>query len=125
VVKNLPASAGDIRDKCSIPGWGRSPRGGHSNPLQYSWRENPMDRGAWWATVHGVAKTRIRLKQLSTHSKFSLRQGVTQRKKNASNGMEKCPSNEMEITTVPISGCFTWASDTHAVFWSSLKYMQV
>ena len=89
MVKNLPASAGDIRDMCSIPGWGRSPRGGHSNPLQCSWRENPMDRGAWWATVHGVAKTRTRLKQLSMHSKFSLRQGVTQRKKNASNGMEK------------------------------------
>ena len=50
-----------------IPGWGRSPGGGHGNPLQYSCLENPMDRGAWWATVHGVLKSWTRLKQLSTH----------------------------------------------------------
>ena len=48
VVKNLPANAGDIRDMGSIPGLGRSPGGGHDNPLQYSSRENPMDRGAQW-----------------------------------------------------------------------------
>ena len=45
----------------------RSPGGGHSNPLQYSCLENPMDRGAWWATVHRVAKSQTRLKGLSTH----------------------------------------------------------
>ena len=56
VVKNLPASAGDIRDAGLIPGLGRSPGGGHSNPLRYSCLENPMDRGSWWATVHGVAR---------------------------------------------------------------------
>ena len=55
VVKNPPAKAGDIRDIDSIPG-GRSPGGGHGNPLQYCCLENPMDRGAWWATVHGVAE---------------------------------------------------------------------
>ena len=44
-----------------IPGLGRSPGGGHGNPLQYSFLENPMDRGTWWATVHGVAKGRTRL----------------------------------------------------------------
>ena len=55
VVKNLPANAGDIRDTALIPGSGRSPAEGHGNPLQYSCLENPMDRGAWWATVHGVA----------------------------------------------------------------------
>ena len=55
-VKNLPASAGDIRESGSIPGSGRSLGGGHSNPLQYSYLENPMDRGTWWVTVHGVAK---------------------------------------------------------------------
>ena len=49
VVKNLPASAGDIRDAGSIPGSGRSPRGGHGNPLQCSWLKNPTDRGAWRA----------------------------------------------------------------------------
>ena len=57
VVKNLPANAGDIRDPGSIPGLGRSSGEGHGNPLQYSCLENPMDRGAWWATIHGVAKS--------------------------------------------------------------------
>ena len=56
VVKNLPASAGGVRDGGSIPGLGRSPGGGHGNPLQYSCLEDPMDRGAWWSTVHWVAK---------------------------------------------------------------------
>ena len=61
VVKNLLASAGDIRDMGLIPGSGRSPGGGHGNPLQYSCLENPMGRGAWQATVHEVAKTRTQL----------------------------------------------------------------
>ena len=57
MVKNLPASVGDLRGKGSIPGSGRSPGGGHGNPLQYSCLENSMDRGAWWATVHRVAES--------------------------------------------------------------------
>ena len=57
VVKNLPANAGDTRDMGSIPGWGRSPGGGNGNPLKHSCLENSMDRGAWWATVHGVVKS--------------------------------------------------------------------
>ena len=57
VVKNPPASAGDIRDVGSFPESGRSPGGGHGNPLQYSCLENPMDRGAWWAIVHGVTSS--------------------------------------------------------------------
>ena len=68
VVKNLLANAGDIRDVGSIPGSGRSPGGGHGSPLQYSCLENPKDRGAWWATVHRVTKSRTRLKRLSTHT---------------------------------------------------------
>ena len=54
VVKNPPANAGDVRDVGLIPGLGRSPGGGHGNPLQYSSLENPMDRGACWATVLGL-----------------------------------------------------------------------
>ena len=54
VVKNLPANAGDMRDAGLIPGSGRSPGGGQGNTLQYSCLENPTDRGAWWAAVHGV-----------------------------------------------------------------------
>ena len=62
VVKNLACNAGDL---ALIPVLGRSPGGGHGSPLQYSFLENPMDRGAWWATVHGVTKSRT---QLSKHS---------------------------------------------------------
>ena len=59
MVKNLPGNnAGDIRDLGSFPGSGRSPGGGNRYPLQYSCLGNPMDRGAWWALVHRVAKVR-------------------------------------------------------------------
>ena len=57
MVKNPSANAGDIRDMGSIPGLGRSPGGRHGNPLQCSCLENPMDRGAWQASVHGVAES--------------------------------------------------------------------
>ena len=57
VVKNLPANAGDARDAGLIPESGRSPEGGNGNPLQYSCLENPMGRGAWWGTVHGVTES--------------------------------------------------------------------
>ena len=68
VIRNLPASAVDIRDTGSIPGLGRSLGEGNGNPLQHSCLENPMDRGAWRATVHGVAKSQMKLKRLSTHA---------------------------------------------------------
>ena len=61
MVKNLPANAEDIRNMGSTPGLGRSSGGGHGNPLWYSCLENPMNRGAWRATVGGVTKGRTRL----------------------------------------------------------------
>ena len=61
VVKNLPANAGDVRDLVLIPGSGRFPGGGHGNPLQYSCLENPMNREAWQATVHGVTNSQTQL----------------------------------------------------------------
>lgn len=64
VVQNLPANAGDIRDMGLIPRLGRSPGGGHGNPLQYSCLENPTDRGAWWTTVRGVTKSQTCLTML-------------------------------------------------------------
>ena len=57
MVKNPPADAADRRDVGLIPGSGRSPGGGNGNPLQYSCLENPMDRGAWWATAYGGTKS--------------------------------------------------------------------
>ena len=60
--KNLRAKMGYVREVGSIPGWRRSPGRGHGNPLQYSCLENPLARGAWGATVHGVPKSRTQLK---------------------------------------------------------------
>ena len=80
VNKETSANEGDIRDTGLIPGSERSPGGGHGNPLQYSCLENCMDRGAWWATVHGVAK-----KRLSRHVPFSKSGG----------GLRLCSSNRL------------------------------
>ena len=72
MVKNPPANAGDVTEVSSIAGSGRSPGGGHGNPLPYSCPENHMDRRAWWVTGHKVTKSQTRLKQLSTaqHTSF-------------------------------------------------------
>ena len=81
VVKNMPANAGDARDMGLIPGSERFPGKGRGNPLQYFCLENLMDRGAWQATVHRVAKSRTQLKRVSTHprmvSKSFLQAGYT------------------------------------------------
>jgi len=71
-VKNPPASAGDMRDAGSIPGSERSPGGGHGIPFHHSCLQNPMDRGAWRATVHRVTKSRTQLKQLNTRASSQL-----------------------------------------------------
>ena len=65
-----PLDSADVRDAGSVLGSGRSPGGGHDNPLQYSCLENPMDRGAWGATVREVTKSRIRMKCLSAHTHY-------------------------------------------------------
>ena len=72
LVKNPSASAGDLRDLDLIPGLGRAPGGGHGSPLWYSCLETPMVRGAWWATVRRVAKSRTRLKWLSMHARLGM-----------------------------------------------------
>ena len=66
VVKNPPVNAGKVRDAGSIPGSGRSPGEGNDNPLQYSCQGNPMNRGAWWAIVHGVTKSWTRLSHFTS-----------------------------------------------------------
>ena len=67
-VDNEPACRADAGDMNLIPGLGRSPRGGYSNLLQYSCLENPRDRGAWQATVHGVTKSGTRVSDQAQHS---------------------------------------------------------
>ena len=69
VVKNLPASAGDMKEVGLIPGLGKTPGGKHGNPPQYSCLENPLDRAAWWATVQGVTKSPDSTLQAYTHSR--------------------------------------------------------
>ena len=68
-IKNPPANAGDVRDANSIPGLGRSPGEGNDNPLQYFCLGNPLDRGAWRDTVHGVTKSQTQQKWLSMHTR--------------------------------------------------------
>ena len=68
MLKNPPVIAGDIRDMSSVPGLGRSPGGGHGNPLQYSSLENPMDRGAWQTIVHRVTDLDTTEANKHTHS---------------------------------------------------------
>ena len=94
VVKNPPASAGDLGDAGSISGSGRFPGVGNGNPLQYSFLENPMDRGAWQAAVHGVTKSRTRL---STQYN-SLR-------------APSCCWELLSFTALPAQGWATWDPD--------------
>ena len=68
VLKNPPTNAGDVREASLVSGSGRTPRGWHDNPLQYSCLENSTDKGAWWAIVHRVAKSQTGRKRLSKHA---------------------------------------------------------
>ena len=115
-VKNLSANAGDIRDVCSIPGSGRSPEGGHSNPLQSSCLEHSMDRGACRATVHRVTKSQTQqwltlslsvFHCIHTHTQTHARSGEEWR---GSPGLVS--SQACGIHTV-------WASDWTDIFLSS------
>ena len=74
----MPVFAKGVREAGLIPGSARSPGGGHGNPLQYSCLENPMDREAWWATVHGVAKSQTSLKRLSMQADSRVSEGKGQ-----------------------------------------------
>ena len=73
MAQNLPAKTDDARDEGSMSGLGRSPGGGNGNPLQYSCLGNPVDRGAWWGTVHWVADELDTIEQLNTNTKYSIR----------------------------------------------------
>ena len=78
VIKNPSTNTRDLRDAGLIPRLGGSPGEGHGNPLWYSCLENSMDRGVWWAAVHGVAESQTQLKRLSTHACWaSLEEEIT------------------------------------------------
>ena len=76
MVKNRPANTGDTRDTGSTPGLGRAPGEGNGNPLQYSCLENPMDKGAWWATAHGVAKSQDITVRARTHTHTEIKSAL-------------------------------------------------
>ena len=130
MVKNPPANAGDTRDADSIPGSGKSPRGGHGNPLQYSCLENPMDRAAWWATVDGVAKSQTQLKWLSTNSFFNFFSSIRSvscnfyplkycvRHKAVSLEIWKWWHNITSNMLMKVSGFFFWGVSKQTCLWS-------
>ena len=105
VVKTRPANARDVRDAGSIPGSGRSPRGGHGNPLEYSCLENPMDRGAWQVIVCGVTKSQTRLKQLSTHTRKDPTCCVAWQKKEVNRNKKEKLKNITCKNSFPFSIC--------------------
>ena len=78
MVKNLPANAGDARDAGSTPESGRSPGGGNGNSLRYCCMKNPMDRGVWWAIVHGVSKSQTRLSTTQQQTTLIMQQTLGQ-----------------------------------------------
>ena len=96
-------SACNAGDPGSIPGSGRSPGEGNGNPLQYSCLENPMDRGAWWATVHGVAKSRTQLSNFTFfHFPYDKSKHVglrrsTQGRENPWGILDKCLLNDTRV----------------------------
>ena len=94
MVKTLSPSAGDIRDACSIPGSGRSPGGEHGNPLQYSCLGNPMNTGAWWATIHRVTKSWTRWSDLAR----------THMLRSASNTFIFLALNLISLSSLPLPG---------------------
>ena len=89
VVKNPLAKAGDARDGGSIPGSGRSPGGRQGKPLQYSPLENPLDRGTWWATAHGVAKSQTQLSDWAHTLSLMCRRGWSWGKKKKKTGVRE------------------------------------
>ena len=109
MVKNLPAYARDLREGSRVrsPNREDSPGGGHGNPLQYSWLENPMDRGARWATVPGAAKSDMTEATEHTHMGSLM---LTKQKELLKN--EKQRSEDGEHRVFPRSECFIRESDT-------------
>ena len=107
--KESACNARDVRDVGLIPGSGRSPGGGHGNPLQYSCVENSMDRRAWRATVHRVAKSRTWLKQLSshTHMHWQLLFGC-------SVVSDSCDPIDCSMPSFPVLHCLPEFAQTHA-----------
>ena len=105
MVKNPPADARDGRDAGLILVWEDTPGRGQGNPLQYSCLENPMDRGAWWATVHSVTKSQAQLKWLSMHTwPYQL-------------GMSR---NSLEVLYSLKDWCWSWNSNTLATWCEEL-----
>ena len=110
VAKN--ANAGDIKDEGLIPGSGRSPGGGHGNLLQYSCLENPVDRGAWRATVHRVARSQTRLKRLSVHALVkSTRKELEKGEETSGHNADLMPLKKARKTVASVSGCSQGQAD--------------
>ena len=113
--KNPPAKAGDARDMGLIPGLGRSTGEGNGNPLQYSCLENPMDRGTWWAIVHGVAKSWTRLSD-STHTLFSHAAAA------ATKSLQSCPTLCDPIDSSPPGSLVPGILQARTLEWVAISF---
>ena len=114
VVKNLPVNAADLRDKGSIAGWGRSPGQGNGNPLQYCGLENPMDRGAWRATVSMQAchtATKVLAEQIKCLVNFLL--------------LPKPPLNSISFSHCYKSGTIRWIPQAWITFFFTPSYFWI
>ena len=107
------ASAGDMRDAGSIPRSGRSPGGRHGNPFQHSCLENVMDRGAWWATVHRIAQSQTRLKQLSTHTRMLKIVKVIQFSSDTQSCLTLCDPMDCSTSGFPVHHQLLELAQTH------------
>ena len=112
------ASAGDMRDAGSIPRSGRSPGGRHGNPFQHSCLENVMDRGAWWATVHRIAQSQTRLKQLSTHTRMLKIVKVIQFSSDTQSCLTLCDPMDCSTSGFPVHHQLLELAQTH-IHWVS------
>ena len=116
-VKNPPTSAGDTRHKVSIPGLGRSPGGGQGNPLQYSCLENPMDRGAWQAAAHGIAKNHINLKRLSVRMALIGSWFLTHPRTKS----DTCRISRKPLSSFPLASCWALRCTCSCLVWGALS----
>ena len=131
--KESACNAGGARHMSLISGSGRSPGRGHGNPLQYSCLQNPMDRGAWWATIHGVAKSWTQLKWLSTHAHavYLGIEGIAwkERINPAADASSLClsliPHHSCHGSFVSCDGKTTWLLTGHVLIRSSVHLVQL
>ena len=129
MVKNPPANSRDTRGRSSTPGSGRSPGVENGNPLQYSCLEYFMDRGAWWATIHGVAKSQTRLSihthsQRRAHLSVNFNKDMEKVKKPAGGYLRKCNQAEEQMQSPEVQAWPAYLSNSEAADVAGVKTIE-